>query len=82
MGKAPENLWYFRSIMGGHHGPHPPDEERSEPNEDIKSRLHVRHSEVSENGQNGRCDYRCEDGSLGLSSVFNGFNGASVVGKR
>lgn len=68
--------------MSRHHGPHPPDEEGSEPNEDIERGLHVRQGEVSENGQNGRCDYRCEDGSLGLSSVFNGFNGAIVVGKR
>jgi hypothetical protein len=40
-------------IVCGHHGPHPPNEEGSEPHEEVESDPHIRQDEVGE---------RCEDG--------------------
>ena len=42
--------------MRGHHGPHPPYEEGSEPNEKVKGRFHLGHYEIRE-----RCEYRGGD---------------------
>ena len=64
--------------MRGHHGPHPPYEEGSEPNEKVKGRFHLGHYEIRE-----RCEYRGGDdrgdnGSLYFLFSFFGFHRISM----
>ena len=40
-------------VMRFHHGPHPPDKERAEPDEEIKRYFHVRQGDRGEAGDYG-----------------------------
>jgi len=56
--------WPNVLIVRGHHGPHPPDKEGSEPDENVECRFHLGHHEIRKYSEHCGGDDRGDDGSL------------------